>query len=291
MANENSKQTEDELVWQREVIEKLLLDKQSKKSKKWLWIILAIILILFIFIFIMPLFSLISIDDSRFSKHIATLDLTEEISDTNETLDKLTDGLKDIYSNREYVQAIIIKANSPGGSPVISDIAYQEISHYKKKYPNIPIYTVVSDMCASGCYYIVSATDKIYANPSSVVGSIGVIMPGYDLRGLANKLGVKDRTKTAGRNKALGSPFQEETPEQTQILNSILDEIHGEFINAVKKGRGDRLKWEETSDIFTGRIFTGIEGKNIGLIDDFGSIYSVSRNIMPNPVLVDYTPE
>ncbi|QRN41792.1 MAG: signal peptide peptidase SppA [Neisseriaceae bacterium] len=288
MENQSNKQNENELFWQREIIKKLLLDKKPNKTKKWPWVLLIIILIFIIFI--MP-FPFMSADNSGFKKHIATLDLSEEISDMNQTLEKLTNGLEDIYYNQKNVQAIIIRANSPGGSPVTSDIAYQEIQNYKKKYPKIPIYAVVSDVCASGCYYIISATDKIYANPSSIVGSIGVIMPDYDLRDLANKLGIKDRTKTAGRNKALGSPFQEETPEQIQILNSILDQIHNQFINAVKQGRSSRLKWEENPDVFTGRIFTGIEAKDIGLIDDFGSIYSVARSIMEDPVLIDYTPE
>lgn len=277
------------IVWEREVIEKLLLEKKSRKSRKWLWIISLFVLIrIFIYVY-SALFA--NPHDSQDQQHIATLTLSGLISDYSETLNKISQGLKDIYANHDHVKAIIIKANSPGGSPVISDIAYQEIKYYKAKYPDIPIYTVVDDMCASGCYYIISATDAIYANPSSIVGSIGVIMLNYDLTGLADKLGIKDRTKTAGRNKAIGNPLQTETAEQKKILNSILDKMHVQFISSVKVGRANKLKWNENSDVFTGRIYTGAEAKDIGLIDDFGNIYSIARNIMSNPVVIDYTPE
>lgn len=277
------------IPWEREVIEKLLLKNQNQKKHRkrfWLWVIL----IIFILLFILPkLFSSSQIGYSL--THIATLKLDSEISDNNDTLDKIHQGLEDIYQNTSNVKAVIIQANSPGGSPVISDTIFQEIRHYKSLYPNIPIYTVIGDLCASGCYYIVSASDKIYANQASIVGSIGVIMIDIDLTELANKFGIKDRTKTAGNNKALGNPLKAETSEQTAIITKMLDDVHQLFINAVKTGRGDRLKWQDDDQIFSGRVYSGTEAKDIGLVDDFGTIYSISRQLMKNPRLVDYTPE
>ena len=167
------------------------------------------------------------------------------------------------YKNKN-TKAIIIRANSPGGSPVISNIAFNEIRRLKEAHKNIPVYVVAEEMCASGCYYIAAAADKIYADPSSVVGSIGVIGGGFDATGLMDKIGVKRRLKTAGSNKGMGDPFSPETPEQTKIWNAMLADIHGEFIKAVKLGRGSRLKEKENPDIFSGRIYTGIEAKQAG---------------------------
>ena len=188
-------------------------------------------------------------------------------------------------------KAIIIRANSPGGSPVVSSIAFNEVRRLKAEHKDIPVYLVAEDMCASGCYYIAAAADKIYADPSSIVGSIGVIGGGFDFTGLMDKAGVKRRLKTAGSNKGMGDPFTPETPAQTQIWESMLGDIHQEFIKAVKLGRGARLKDKQYPDVFSGRIYTGKEAKQVGLIDDFGSIYSVARDVVKAPELVNYTPQ
>lgn len=146
-------------------------------------------------------------------------------------------------------------------------------------------------MCASGCYYIAAAADKIYADPSSIVGSIGVIGGGFDVTGLMDKLGIKRRLKTAGSNKGMGDPFTPETPEQAKIWESMLSDTHQEFIKAVKLGRGEKLKDKEYPDVFSGRVYTGLEAKKVGLIDDFGSVYSIARDVVKAPELVSYTPE
>lgn len=202
----------------------------------------------------------------------------------------LRDGLEAAYANGK-VKGIIIRANSPGGSPVISNTAFEEVRRLKAEHKDIPLYVVTEDMCASGCYYIAAAADKIYADPSSLVGSIGVIGGSFDFTELMDKIGVKRRLKTAGSNKGMGDPFSPETPEQTKIWNAMLADIHGEFIKAVKLGRGSRLKEKENPDIFSGRIYTGIEAKQAGLIDDFGNIYSVARDVVKAPELVNYSPD
>ena len=201
----------------------------------------------------------------------------------------LRDGLEVAYANGK-VKGIIIRANSPGGSPVISNTAFEEVRRLKAEHKDIPLYVVTEDMCASGCYYIAAAADKIYADPSSLVGSIGVIGGSFDFTELMDKIGVKRRLKTAGSNKGMGDPFSPETPEQQAIWQQMLNDIHGEFIKAVKSGRGSRLK-DNDPEIFSGRVYTGLEAKKNGLIDDFGNIYSVARDVVQAPELVDYTPD
>ena len=226
------------------------------------------------------------------SDHTALISLTGVIggNDYEDQVQMLRDGMAEAYKNK-HVKAIVIRANSPGGSPVVSNTAFLEVRRLKKEHPQIPVYVVAEDMCASGCYYIAAAADKIYADQSSLVGSIGVIGSSFDFTGLIEKLGIKRRVRTAGSNKGMGDPFVPETPEQQAIWQQMLDQIHAEFINAVKTGRGNRLKSAENPDVFSGRVWTGLEAKKVGLIDDFGNIYSVARDVVKAPELVDYTPK
>lgn len=223
--------------------------------------------------------------------HTAVIELNGEIGGGyRDQVMLLRDGLEAAYAN-DQVKGIIIRANSPGGSPVVSNTAFKEIRRLKGEHPDVPVYVVAEDMCASGCYYIAAAADKIYADPSSLVGSIGVIGGGFDFTGLMDKLGVKRRLRIAGDNKGMGDPFTPETPEQQAIWQQMLNDIHAEFIKAVREGRQGRLKEQAFPDIFSGRIYTGTEAQKAGLIDGFGDIYSVSREEFKAPDLVDYTPE
>lgn len=223
--------------------------------------------------------------------HTAVINLSGEIGGGYEDqVEMLRDSMKAAYKNGQ-AKAIVIRANSPGGSPVVSNTAFNEIRLLKAQHKDIPVYVVAEDMCASGCYYIAAAADKIYADPSSVIGSIGVIGGGFDATELMQKVGVKRRLKTAGSNKGMGDPFTPETPEQAKIWEEMLGDIHGEFIKAVRLGRGSRLQEKGHPDLFSGRIYTGIEAKKVGLIDDFGNIYSVARDVVKAPQLVDYTQE
>ena len=223
--------------------------------------------------------------------HTAVINLTGTIGGgQQDQVVMLRDGLKAAYDNPR-VKGIIIRANSPGGSPVVSNTAFLEVRRLKAEKPNIPLYVVAEDVCASGCYYIAAAADKIYADPSSLVGSIGVIGGGFDFTGLMDKLGIKRRLRIAGNNKGMGDPFTPETPQQQAIWQQMLNDIHGEFIKAVKTGRGNRLQDAKYPDVFSGRIYSGLEAKNVGLIDDFGNVYSVAREVIKAPELVDYTPQ
>lgn len=276
--------------WERGILEKLLLEvykvQQRTRMWRWVWRIFWIFLLLIIISGIFGTKSEVKIREN----HTAVIDLSGVIDSETNQADVLHEGLENAYKAKN-VKGIIIRANSPGGSPVISSIAYQEIRNMKAKNPNIPVYVVIEDMCASGCYYIASAADKIYADQSSLVGSIGVIGSSFDFTGLIEKLGIKRRVKIAGNNKDMGDPFVPETPEQQQIWKQMLSNIHNQFINAVKQGRGNRLKYTENPDVFSGRAYTGEEGKAVGLIDDYGNIYTISRDVIKAPVLVNYTPD
>lgn len=278
--------------WEREVLREVLLAsyKEQRSARIWrnIWRVIGVILFL---MFIASLFG----DDTdavqNSGEHTAVIDLKGEIgNELDDQIEMLRTGMEAVYNNPN-AKAIIIRANSPGGSPVVSNIAFNEIRRMKSEHKDIPVYVVAEDMCASGCYYIAAAADKIYADPSSVVGSIGVIGGGFDATGLMDKIGIKRRLKIAGSNKGMGDPFSPETPAQTQIWEKMLTDIHKEFIKSVKLGRGKRLKDQQYSDVFSGRIYTGSEAKEVGLIDDFGSVYSVARDVVKAPELVNYTPE
>ncbi len=278
--------------WEREVSREVLLAsyKEQRSARIWrnIWRVIGVILFL---MFIASLFG----DDTdavqSSGEHTAVIDLKGEIgNELDDQVEMLRTGMEAVYNNPN-AKAIIIRANSPGGSPVVSNIAFNEIRRMKSEHKDIPVYVVAEDMCASGCYYIAAAADKIYADPSSVVGSIGVIGGGFDATGLMDKIGIKRRLKIAGSNKGMGDPFSPETPAQTQIWEKMLTDIHKEFIKSVKLGRGKRLKDQQYSDVFSGRIYTGSEAKEVGLIDDFGSVYSVARDVVKAPELVNYTPE
>ncbi|MCS4534303.1 S49 family peptidase [Neisseria montereyensis] len=287
--------------WERNTLRDVLLEayKEQRRTRFWrnFW------RIVWVLIFLSLLINIRSCSDSekpsghgRFvsasGEHTAVISLTGEIGNEygEDQVALLRESLEAAYSN-SAVKGIIIRANSPGGSPVVSNTAFNEIRRLKAEHKDIPLYVVAEDMCASGCYYIASAADKIYADPSSLVGSIGVIGGGFDVTGLMDKLGIKRRLKIAGNNKGMGDPFTPETPEQAKIWEGMLTDIHREFINAVKLGRGKRLKEKENPDLFSGRVYSGTEAKQVGLIDDFGSIYTVSRDVIQAPEMVDYTAE
>ncbi|MCO6504137.1 MAG: S49 family peptidase [Snodgrassella sp.] len=276
--------------WEQNMLEKLLLEvyREQRRNRIWRWV-WRLLWILLILVVISGLTSSKNEDHLK-GNHTAIINLTGVIDSETNQAELLREGLKEAYKAKN-VKGIIIRANSPGGSPVISSIAYQEIRYLKAKNPKIPVFVVIEDMCASGCYYIASAADKIYADQSSLVGSIGVIGSSFDFTGLIDKLGIKRRVKISGNNKDMGDPFVPETPEQQKIWQQMLHSIHTQFITAVKQGRGKRLKDAENPDVFSGRAYTGEESKAVGLIDDFGNVYTISRNIIGAPEMVNYTPD
>jgi protease-4 len=182
---------------------------------------------------------------------------------------------------------VVLRINSPGGSPVQAQNLYDEIRGLRKKYPDIPLYAVIEDICASGGYYVASAADRIYVTRSSIVGSIGVRMDSFGVTGLMDKLGVERRLLTAGKNKGFLDPFLPEDPKQKEFAQAMLDEIHRQFINDVRQGRGKRLK--ETPDMFSGLIWTGQTSIELGLADGYGTLRTVARDVIKAEEIVDYT--
>ena len=182
---------------------------------------------------------------------------------------------------------VILRINSPGGSPVQSGIINDEIRRLRGKYPDIPLYVVVEDVCASGGYYVAAAADKIFVDKASLVGSIGVLMDGFGFTGTMDKLGVERRLLTAGENKGFLDPFSPQDPKQKLMAQTMLGEIHKQFIDVVKKGRGQRLK--ETPDMFSGLVWTGARSIELGLADDFGTVSSVARDVIKAEKVMDYT--
>ncbi|MEO7254278.1 MAG: S49 family peptidase, partial [Casimicrobium sp.] len=186
--------------------------------------------------------------------------------------------------------AVILNVNSPGGSPVQSARIYNEIKRLRKDNPEKPLYVVVDELCASGGYFVAAAADKIYVDPSSLVGSIGVIFQGFGADKAMEKLGIENRTVTSGENKAFMDPFAPMKPEQKAHLEAMLGDVHQQFIKAVRDGRGERLK-EGTPGLFSGLIWSGNKAIEIGLVDAIGSVGSVARDVVKAEDLVDYTVE
>jgi protease-4 len=182
---------------------------------------------------------------------------------------------------------VILAINSPGGSPVQAGIINDEITRLRKQYPKKPLYVVVDEICASGGYYIAAAADRIYVNKASIVGSIGVLMDGFGFTGVMDKVGVERRLLTAGENKGFLDPFSPMSESQKNYALNMLEEIHQQFIDVVRKGRGNRLK--ETPDMFSGLFWSGAKAVDLGLADGFGTVESVARDQFKATNVVDYT--
>ncbi|MEN8291270.1 signal peptide peptidase SppA [Acinetobacter radioresistens] len=225
---------------------------------------------------------------SSSNAHLAVIDIigTIDSSDRSVNSEDTNKALKRAFEAKNS-QAIVLNINSPGGSPVQSDEIWQEIRYYKQQYPEKKVYALIGDMGASGAYYIASAADEIWVNPSSLVGSIGVIMPNYGVVGLAQKLGVEDRTLTSGDNKDILSMTKPVNPAQREHVQAVLDNVHSHFIAAVKEGRGKRLKSNDPA-IFSGLFWSGEQAVKLGVADRTGSMNSLKRELKLDNVL-DYT--
>jgi protease-4 len=267
---------------------------EQRRSRRWR--------IFFVFLFFAyltpPLYLLLESSSARGSggsassgngKHTALVSLEGVISaGAKAGASNIVAGLEAAFKNADTA-AVILEINSPGGSPVQSAYIYDEIIRLREAHPSIPIYTVVSDMAASGGYFVASATDDIYVNRSSLVGSIGVRMDNFGFVELMKKIGVERRLLTAGENKGLFDPFLPESPAQKNHLQEMLNEVHRHFITAVKDGRGDRLADQE--GLFSGLIWTGEKAVKLGLADAYGTTKSVARDIVKAEKVVDFTPK
>ncbi len=220
--------------------------------------------------------------------HTALIEIRGEIGEGQEaSADNLLPGIRTAFEDAS-AKAVVLRINSPGGSPVQAGIINDEIRRLKVLH-NKKVYAVVDETCASGAYYIAVAADEIYADKASIVGSIGVLMDSWGATGLLEKLGVERRLLTAGQNKGIGDPFSPLPPSQRAFLQTMLDQIHQQFIAVVRQGRGTRLK--ETPELFSGLFWTGQQALDLGLIDHLGSLDQVARDVVKAEDVVDYTPK
>jgi len=261
--------------------------QQQKSQRRWRWLKRMVYIALLSYLLFSMLMTYLDEKSQLLRPHVGIVDLKGEISDRSLTnADAFSKALDRAYKN-ETMKAVVIRINSPGGSPVQADYMYNTLMHYRHKYPKIKTYAVCMDSCASAAYYVAAAADEIYANPASLVGSIGVIYDGFGFTDLMQKLGVSRRLVTAGKNKGFLDPFSAESPEQKQYLESMLSDIHQQFIKQVKLGRGTRLKINE--ETFSGLAWTGDKAKAMGLIDGLASTGELMREKIKVDAAVDYS--
>lgn len=286
MAEETNSQDSQ---WQQNVIEKLALSSlnEQKSTRRW-GIFFKTLAFIYLFTVLAYAVGWVVRDGKAvIGAHSALINISGVIQSGGDVnADSVIDSLADAYNNKG-TKGIILRINSPGGSPVQAGIINEEIKRQKKLHPKIPVYAVVEDICASGGYYIAAAADKIYVDKASIVGSIGVLMDGYGFTGAMEKLGVERRLLTAGENKAMLDPFSPINPEHQAYAQAMLDEIHEQFKTIVREGRGERLK--ETPETFSGLFWSGEQSIQIGLADAFGSTDYVAREVIKQKEIVDFT--
>ena len=283
----NNSQYED-TKWQRDAIENLARSAltEHKSSRRWS-IFFKGLFFLYMFIILFYALGWLSGGKSTSGSHTALIEVSGVIEAGGEVnAESFMRSLHDAYDDKG-TKGIILRINSPGGSPVQAGIINDEIKRQKKLHPAIPVYAVVEDICASGGYYIAAAADKIFVDKASIVGSIGVLMDGYGFTEVMKKVGVERRLMTAGENKAMLDPFSPINPKHQALAQAMLNEIHEQFKNVVRQGRGDRLK--ETPETFSGLFWSGEESIKIGLADALGSADYVARDIIKEDKIVDFT--
>jgi len=275
--------------WERGVIEKLATEalKEQRRSRRWGIFFKLLTFAYLTFFVVLAIDWRVSRDGLKSGKHTALVDIVGVIEPKGDAnADHITSALQSAFKDSN-TQGVILRINSPGGSPVQSGIIYDEIRRLRGLYPNIPMYAVVEDMCASGGYYIAAAADRIYVDKASIIGSIGVLMDGWGFTGTMEKLGVERRLLTAGENKAFMDPFSPVNAKHKEFAQNLLDEVHKQFIDVVKKGRGKRLK--ENPELFSGLMWTGAKSIELGLSDGYGSLDFVAREVIKAEDIVDYT--
>jgi protease-4 len=273
--------------WERGVIEKLATAALKEQRRARLW---GIFFKLLTFAYITVII-LLAIDwkgtGEVSGKHTALVEVGGIIAPgTDSSADRVTTALQAAFKDKN-TQGVVVRINSPGGSPVQAQNIYEEMRRLRKIHPTIPLYAVVEDLCASGGYYVAVGADRIYVAKSSIVGSIGVRMDSFGVTGLMEKLGVERRLLTAGENKGFLDPFLPVDERQKQHAQAMLQDIHHQFIAVVREGRGKRLK--ETPDMFSGLIWTGQKSLELGLADAYGSLDYVAREVVKAENIVDYT--
>ena len=276
-------------AWERNVLERLVMDivAERRRSRRWSVFFRLCVLALVLAVVAAVWRGGESSGTAASGPHVAVVDLRGEMSATsNASADNIDASLRDAFASPQ-TRAVILRINSPGGSPVQASRINAEIWRLRALHKDIPVYAVCDEACASAAYYVAVAADRIYVNPASLVGSIGVLMNGFGFSGLMDKLGITRRLLTAGSNKGFMDPFSPMTPQQKQYALAMLEQIHQQFIAAVKKGRGSRLKIDDQT--FSGLVWTGESAVQQGLADGYGDTRSVARDVVHQTRLVDFT--
>ncbi|MBL0122347.1 MAG: S49 family peptidase [Betaproteobacteria bacterium] len=278
--------------WERGVLEKLAFESlaEQRRSRRWKVILsLGWLSFMFLLLFVAMGWAGGKHEAGTLEKHTSLIELKGVIAaDSKASADKIIGALQQAYKDKN-TQGVVLRINSPGGSPVQAGYINDEIRRLRAKHKDIPFYVVVQDVCASGGYYVAAAADKIFVDKASIVGSIGVLMDGFGFTGVMDKLGVERRLITAGQNKGFLDPFSPANPEQQKLAGEMVAEIHQQFIKVVKEGRGKRLK--ETPDTFSGLVWSGEKSVELGLADGLGSLDYVAREVIKAEQVVDYTPD
>ncbi|MDM8560589.1 S49 family peptidase [Candidatus Parabeggiatoa sp. HSG14] len=305
MLNSTKENTPSGENWERDVLNRLAFASlnEQRRARKWrvFFLLLLFIYLLVLYVkFVEPSwFHFFDEDDNTFRnhQHTALIDVNGIIAaDTEASADKVVTGLRRAFKDKETA-GVIVRINSPGGSPVQAGYINDEIKRLRDKYPDIPLYAVVTDLCASGGYYIAVAADEIYADKASVIGSIGVLMNGFGFVDALEKLGIERRLLTAGEHKGFLDPFSPMKSEDVTHIKDVLKEIHVQFINQVKLGRSQSLKAKgklallDNPILYSGLVWTGEQALALGLVDGLGSSGYVARKIISAPKIKDFTPK
>lgn len=276
--------------WERKVLERIALEgiTEQRRSRRW-GIFFKLLGVFYFTLFLVALGdwggSVEKLGDG--TRHTALVQINGVIQAKGDASAERVNGALQAAFEDKGTQGIILAINSPGGSPVQAGMIYDEIRRLRGKYPQTPLYVVVEDACASGGYYIAAAADRIFVDKASVIGSVGVLMESFGFTHAMDKLGVERRLLVSGQNKGFLDPFMPEDPVQKAHAQKMIDEIHQQFIDAVRVGRGQRLK--ETPEMFSGLMWTGARSIELGLADAYGTVDSVAREVIKVEDVRDYT--
>ncbi|WP_434677531.1 signal peptide peptidase SppA [Pseudomonas sp. R1-18] len=289
-ADEAGDGREDAKSWK--LLEKTLLAgiQEQRRSRRW-GIFFKFLTFAYLFAALLLFTPLMDFEKgtSTSGSHTALIEIEGMIADKEAaSADNIVTSLRKAFEDSS-TKGVILRINSPGGSPVQSGYVYDEIRRLRAEKPGVKVYAVITDLGASGAYYIASAADQIYADKASLVGSIGVTATGFGFVGAMEKLGVDRRTYTSGEHKAFLDPFQPQKADETQFWQGVLDTTHRQFIASVKQGRGDRLKDKDHPELFSGLVWTGEQAVGLGLVDGLGSASHVAREVIGEKNIVDYT--
>ena len=281
---------EDRNSWR--LLEKTLLAgvQEQRRARRW-GIFFKLLTFVYLFGALLMFSPLLHMGDGKAASgsHTAVINVRGMIADEEPaSADNIVGALRSAFEDSN-TKGVVLRINSPGGSPVQSGYIYDEIRRLRGEYPGIKVYAVITDLGASGAYYIASAADEIYADKSSLVGSIGVTAATFGFVETMDKLGVERRVYTSGEHKAFLDPFQPEKPEETKFWREVLATTHRQFIESVKQGRGDRLQVAGHPELFSGLIWSGEQALELGLIDGLGNTGSVARDVIGEEQLVDFT--